>query len=277
MSTSEPKTTTYVSLGYRCSTAGILKRLGKKTESYPFDWMISRLPIVRHCIETRFRYFIDPQYYTEKRTHTTHYHEGTNPTPLKICDETIYENHYYQTLYSEYTKRIPHPLSINNGDTYAHLCAMNHRDIRTPETQEYYERCIARFYGLYNKPNVMGLYIHPAITEEEYAVQKEDLLLEFREFYEQILAVNNWSATFFIMVRTNHPYPITDYKSNVIECVYENENANANTNENKTMRIYVVYTNRDFIDAGEIFMQNAYIETDKMCELIIKSNHKIKS
>jgi len=30
----------------------------------------------------------------------------------------------------------------------------------------------------------------------------------------------------------------------------------------------VVYTNRDFIDAGEIFMQNAYIETDKICELI---------
>jgi len=29
-----------------------------------------------------------------------------------------------------------------------------------------------------------------------------------------------------------------------------------------------VYTNRDFIDAGEIFMQNAYIETDKMCELL---------
>jgi len=30
----------------------------------------------------------------------------------------------------------------------------------------------------------------------------------------------------------------------------------------------VVYTNRDFIDAGEIFMQNAYIETDKICELV---------
>ena len=259
MSTSEPNTTTYVSLGYRCSTAGILKRLGKKTESYPFDWMISRLPIVRHCIETQFRYFIDPQYYTEKRTHTTHYHEGTTPTPLKICDETIYENHYYQTLYGD-TQRIPQPLSIENGDTYAHLCAMNHRDIRTQETQEYYERCIARFYGLYNKLNVMGLYIHPAITEEEYAVQKEELLLEFREFYDQILEPNKWSATFFIMVRTNHPYPITNYKPNVLECVY--------ANKNETMRTYVVYTNRDFIDAGEIFMQNAYIETDKMCELI---------
>jgi hypothetical protein len=255
-----PKSTTYVSLGYRCSTAGILKRLGKKHESYPFDWMISRLPIVQHCIETRFRYFIDPQYYTEKSTHTTHYHEGTTPTPLKICDETIYANHYYQTLYSEYTKRIPQPLSINNGDTYAHLCAMNHRDIRTQETQEYYQRCIDRFYRQYENKNekTMGLYIHPAITEEEYAVQKEELLDEFREFYEQVLNPTKWLATFFIMVRTSHPYPITDYKPNVLVCVYENA----------TMRIYVVYTNRDFIDAGEIFMQNAYIETDKMCELI---------
>lgn len=268
-------TTTYISLGYRCSTAGILKRLGKKHESYPFDWLISRLPVVKHCIETKFRYFIDPQYYTEKRTHTTHYHEGTTPTPLKICDETIYENHYYQTVCEEYTKRIPAPLAVENGDTYAHLCAMNHRDIRQPETQEYYKRCIARFYDKYTanpqpqEQNTVGLYIHPAITEEEYAVQKDELHHEFREFYTDVLFLQKWSAVFFIMVRTNHPYPITNYKPNVIECVYDQRQQEPQPlKQEPTMRIYVVYTNRDFIDAGEIFMQNAYIETDKMCELL---------
>ena len=290
-------TYTYISLGYRCSTAGILKYLGKKTESYPFDWLISRLPIIQHCIETRFRYFIDPQYYTEKKTHTTHYHEGTTPTPLKICDEIIYENHYYRELFENASSHphslyIPAPLTTENGDTYAHLCAMNHRDIRQTETQEYYARCIDRFYGLFHHPQktIMGLYIHPAITEEEYANQSQQIQEEFRAFYSQIMEPNTWSATFFIMVRTNHPYPITNYKPKVVECIYEcaslfYEDKSSSDNPRtptlvprsllregvlakSTIRIYVVYTNRDFIDAGEIFMQNAYIETDTMCELI---------
>jgi len=272
-----------VSLGYRCSTAGIIKQLGRKNESYPFDWMISRLPVVRDCIETRFRYFIDPQYYVTKQTHTTHYHKGSVPTPMKICDETIYENEHYQGFresvgrsksaffrrdevsYENSLLRIPKPLSIQNGDTYAHVCAMNHRDIHTKETQEYYERCIRRLYELYETPSkgqkVIGIYIHPTITEEEYAEQSYQLIDEFRDFYDSVLSnAPGWSAAFFIMVRTVHPYPITDYKPKVIECVESSER----------MQIYVVYTNCDFIDAGEIFMQNAYIETDQMCELIGK-------
>lgn len=266
----------YISLGYRCSTASILKRLGLKHESFPFDWMISRLPIIKDCIETRFAYFIDPKYYVKKQTHTTHYHEGTTPVPMKICDETIYENiHYtnkYQTQPQNPTQnplsiKIPEPLSIENGDTYAHLLAINHRNINEPETQAYYERCIERFLYYWDSPTkpVVGIYIHPTISETEYQTQSNDLQHEFREFYEKTMP-KHWSAVFFIMVRTTHPYPITDHIPKCLQTIYKDDTHNPDdknpNSHSRYIRIYVVYTNRDFVDAGEIFMQNPYIETD---------------
>lgn len=276
---------TYISLGYRCSTAGILKRLGLKHESFPFDWLISRLPIIKDCIETRFAYFIDPKWYVKKQTHTTHYHEGTTPVPMKICNETIYENVHYANLYQDQdqdqtpkTMNIPEPLSRENGDTYAHLLAMNHRNINDPETQAYYARCIDRFVHYWENPTpVIGIYIHPTITEKEYQDQYIHLVQEFREFYEKTMP-KHWSAVFFILVRTNHPYPITDHIPECLQTLYTDTQQHTTepqttdttppTDKNQTpsrnIRIYVVYTNRDFVDAGEIFMHNPYIETDKI-------------
>jgi hypothetical protein len=274
-----------------------------KHESYPFDWMVSRLPIIQDCIDTKFAYFIDPKYYIQKQTHTTHYHEGTTPVPMKICDETIYENIYYKNNQNnqnnqKYTTRIPEPLSIENGDTYAHLLAMNHRNIYTQETREYYERCIARFWERWDNPGpnpTVGIYIHPTITEKEYAEQSSHLVAEFREFYEKTMP-QHWSALFFLMVRTTHPYPITNHIPEFIQTIYTNntnktpnsfelrstefprtptlrygvltDTPNTPNTPDRYIRIHVVYTNRDFVDAGEIFMHNAYIETDKMCELL---------
>jgi hypothetical protein len=250
-----------VSLGYRCSTAGILKRLGFKTESYPFDWIVSRLPIIQDCIESDFAFFTNPTFYTKLQTHTTHYHPGTTPTPLHICNETIYRNDYYQEhpLIQDQI-RIPKPLSIQNGDTYAHTCLMNHRDIHETDTQDYYHRCIDRFQNLLQCPPthpVVAIYIHPTLTEGEFAEQRQQLQHDFARFQMDTIPTH-WTVVFFWIVRTEHPYPITDYKSHVIETVVDTPHT----------KMYIVYTNRDFIDAGEIFMQNAYIETDYMCNLI---------
>lgn len=269
----------YISLGYRCSTASILKRLGLKHESFPFDWMISRLPIIQDCIDTRFAYFMDPKCYVKKQTHTTHYHEGTTPVPMKICDETIYENVYYTNKYqtqpqnptqTQTSIKIPEPLSVENGDTYAHLLAMNHRNINEPETQAYYERCIDRFLYYWDAPKheettntlqkVVGIYIHPTITELEYQTQSNNLQHEFREFYEKTMP-KHWSAVFFIIVRTTHPYPITDHIPECLQTIYINDEDPA-----RYIRIYLLYTNRDFVDAGEIFMHNPYIETDAILQ-----------
>jgi hypothetical protein len=276
----------YVSLGYRCSSAGILKRLGLKTESYPFDWMVSRLPIIAHCVKTGFHYLIDPQNYITKHTHTTHFHEGTTPVPLRICREIVHVNQYYETAVPEIRQyvsaSIPQPLSVANGDTYASLCVINHRNILETETQTYYHRCVARWQALSTEAlnatealkatealnatealtattpqTIVGLYIHPAITEQEYAEQKDALIREFEEFRQT--TVPHWTTVlFFMMVRTENPYPITKYREDCLETLVDTPETN----------ILTVYTNRDFVDAGEIFYQNAYIETDRMCQYI---------
>jgi hypothetical protein len=254
--------TIYVSLGYRCSSAGILKYLGLKSESYPFDWMVSRLPVISHCVKTGFHYLVDPQNYTTQQTHTTHYHEGTHPAPMTICRETVHVNHYYETAVPDIRNyvcaSIPHPLSVASGDTYAGLCVINHRNIRDTETQAYYHRCVERWHRLRQiQTTVVGLYIHPTITEQEYAEQKDALIREFEEFRQT--TVPHWTTVlFFLMVRTEHPYPITQYKPDFFQTLIDSPETIITT----------VYTNRDFIDAGEIFMQNAYIETDRMCSYI---------
>lgn len=270
----------YVSLGYRCSSAGILKRLGLKTESYPFDWMVSRLPIIAHCVKTGFHYLVDPQNYTTQQTHTTHYHEGTHPAPMTICRETVHVNHYYETAVPDIRNyicaSIPQPLSVAGGDTYANLCLMNHRNIRDTETQAYYHRCVERWNNLrravgettvgkttVGKTTVVGLYIHPTLSESEYAEQKDALIREFEEFRQT--TVPNWTTVlFFLMVRTEHPYPITQYKPDFFQTLIDTPETIITT----------VYTNRDFIDAGEIFMQNAYIETDRMCSFITEKRNQ---
>jgi hypothetical protein len=275
--------------------------MGIKTESYPFDWMVSRLPVIQDCIETDFAFFTNPHLYSTHETHTTHYHKGTNPTPMQICRETIYRNDYYQEHpVIQDQIRIPQPLSTEKGDTYAHTCIMNHRNIHDPDTQSYYQRCIQRFQCRLASPEpVVAVYIHPTLTEAEYADQRELLHDQFRHFQTHVLP-EHWQCIFFCMVRTDHPYPITDYKPHVIErCFPEKaeefkdlrskllrptDSANSlksygfasgfprnpQFSEETTSRIqiFTVYTNRDFIDAGEIFMQNAYIETDNMCKLL---------
>lgn len=214
-------------VGVSLFNGGYIETASLENRDYPFDWMVSRLSVVRDSIETDFRYFMDKTLYRPKQTYTRHYHEGTNPVPMTICSETIYENIHYQNhaaICNTITARIPKPLSTENGDTYASIMAFNHRDIRTDETQAYYERCIARFREKLASATtrVIGTYIHPTITEEEYAEQKEQIHAEFREFYEDVLP-EHWCMIYFVMVRTRHPYPITQYKPHVIECICNTE------------------------------------------------------
>jgi len=177
-------------------------------------------------------------------------------------------NHYYETAVPEIRQyvcaSIPQPLSVANGDTYANLCLVNHRNIHETETSAYYHRCVARWQALKTtealKPEtktIVGLYIHPTITEQEYAEQKDALIREFEEFRQT--TVPHWTTVlFFMMVRTEHPYPITKYREDCLETLVDT----------RETTILTVYTNRDFVDAGEIFYQNAYIETDRMCRYI---------
>lgn len=58
----------YISLGYDCSPASALRNLGIRTEALPFDWVVSSLQLITHCIEDNFsNYHKDLQFNGSKK------------------------------------------------------------------------------------------------------------------------------------------------------------------------------------------------------------------
>jgi len=267
---------TLFSLGYRCTSAGILKHLNIKNESYPFDWLISRLPIIKDCIETDFQHFLNKENYEKKETQTIHY--SAINQPFLICNENILFNNYYQEKFNNNELMIPEPLKTPI-DTYAYYLATNHRNILYETDYDYFQRCIERFKVLINNPNPkMYLHIHPVISIEEYKTQKEKLLNQFLSFQNYMASLNKETiitGIFFIIVRTNYDYPITNHISEIIESIYYNLPNENNINDindvylKEKCAIYILYTHKDFIDAGEIFMQdNNELETSTLIKVI---------
>ena len=61
----------YISLGPNCQTSGMIKAVGYKTESYPFDWVLTNLDIVLDCIESDFKHYLDKQFYFKNESYTS--------------------------------------------------------------------------------------------------------------------------------------------------------------------------------------------------------------
>jgi hypothetical protein len=114
----ETKQKTIFSLGFRCSSASIIKELGLKFESYPFDWLVSRLHVIRHCIETDFAEFMNKENYVFRITKT---YEMASSDKQFICDEHIMLNRFYQP---------PNLMEFEN--TYQAHLATNHHNITEP-------------------------------------------------------------------------------------------------------------------------------------------------
>ena len=69
----------FCSLGPKCHSAKLLQYIGKKKESYPFDWIYSHLEMINHCIKDEFNTFMDKRYFlncdtsSKMQTHTYYY------------------------------------------------------------------------------------------------------------------------------------------------------------------------------------------------------------
>ena len=46
------------SVGYRCTSASLIKHLNLKFASYPFDWVVSKLDVITDCLETKFKHYL---------------------------------------------------------------------------------------------------------------------------------------------------------------------------------------------------------------------------
>ena len=54
----------FISIGPNCSSSDLLKSQNLKKKSYPFDSIFSSLEIVKHCIDDKFKTFLDKAYYS---------------------------------------------------------------------------------------------------------------------------------------------------------------------------------------------------------------------
>ena len=82
-----------ISFGHRCSSASFIQNLNLKTESYPFDWLVSKLDIIKDCIETKFVHFLNVNNYITQNTETLNIIDNAK---THICNEVAQVNIYYE-------------------------------------------------------------------------------------------------------------------------------------------------------------------------------------
>lgn len=178
--TSSKIPTYFFSIGHRCSASGILKNLKLKTESYPFDWIVSNLSTIRHCITTDFTEFLKPENYQRQDTITFNQLDGRLIT---VCSETPEVNTYYE---NQSHCHIGHRKKREDKIcTYWTPVALTHHSMLKTEDFDYYKRCVSRFWermesGYWEKKRY--LYLHPYIGVYEYDLFKHSLRKEWEDF-----------------------------------------------------------------------------------------------
>lgn len=229
----------YFSLGYRCTTSGLLKSMGLKHESYPFDWNISRLNVIKECIIDEFKEFINIENYQYRHTKT---YDMMNSMNYIVCDETILYNTKYQSVF-------------NSDHTYEAKLAFNHKNLFVKDDYDYYVRCIERFQKfIHNDSYKMGVYMSPMIFID--GVCKEIDEIHIFDSFICNFGKNIMKNVYFLIIKdSNQPNAKLE--------LYE-------TLENGS-QIFKVYVRPHIMDAGEFFIENTTdLHSFEECTIIKK-------
>lgn len=243
--TNENNTPIVFSIGHRCTSTSLIQMMNKKFESYPFDWVVSKLNVVADCIETNFKDFLSKDNYTEETTETFNllYGEKTH-----ICYDKAIFNYYYENKMKENNSDY-----VNPKGTYGLQLSMTHHDIRQQKDYEYFQRCIARFHKILSLPNKKYyLYTHPIMDMNQYIDDMEDLQSYFHAFidYFKTKTTNSFGIFLFVVKRED--------KKGQIELI----------SKSNDYAIYTLYTNNGLIDAGAVFSGDFYTEQHNLLLLL---------
>jgi hypothetical protein len=225
-----------ISFGHRCSSASFIQKLGLKTESYPFDWLVSKLDVIKDCIETKFVHFLNVNNYITKNTETVNIIDNTK---THIHNEVALVNTYYEK-------------DLQNIQTYNYKLAFNHQNIIND--YEYYLRCINRLYELF-KSDIQKyyLYFHPIMGINDFKNNKENILNEFHNFNQYIIKkTKNIFGIYFILIRHNENIKSIKLK------------------ETQNYNVFVLYCNDNFLDFGGPFFGNHNIEQEEVLSILKK-------
>ena len=201
--------TKLISFGYRCSTASFLKYgLNMKSESYPFDWLVSSLSAIRQCIESDFKEFLKIENYRQQEMETCNIVDGVK---THIRYETMYVNTLYET-------------NMENTYSYSAKLALNHKTIHND--YDYYVRCIQRLHDAFaSNERKVYIHMHPLMGPCDFERDKDALLAEFDAFHTFLQSrANNIFGLFFLLVKSNEKTVVLkETKGYVVHLVYCHE------------------------------------------------------
>ena len=149
--------TEFVSIGFCCVTTSFLKDLGYANNGYPFDWLFTSIKMVKHCLETRFKYFLDKKYYQNDDAMRHTYYQDM------IKTEQIYKHH---------------------GETI-NPPVFRHHNLIFPHVYENFIRRCKRFLDLYDN-KIENKKLSLVYTINYYYEQDECDLTEILDLYKII-------------------------------------------------------------------------------------------
>jgi hypothetical protein len=240
-----------ISFGHRCSSASFIKLLDLKTESYPFDWIVSKLDVVQNCIETNFVNFLNVNNYVAKNTET---YNMIDNTKRHICNENIQVNVFYETNNNNNSdnNNTDNTDNNNNISTYNYKLALTHHNLNNVTDYEYYQRCIVRLYELFEMDiRKYYIYFHPIVGINEYQHTKEHILNEFDNFNQFITTkTTNIFGIYFILI--NHSEHVKSIK----------------IKETPHYTVFILFCNANFLDGGGTFSGNYRSEESEVLHIL---------
>lgn len=243
--------TIFIPFGHRCSSKGILDRCHLSGQSLPFDSVVCQLSVIKDCLENDFKEFLNINNYIKVNTMTVNMVDGV---VLECCCEMPSVNRYYEGI----NKTIADE-DLTNTSTYHLQLALTHHDLSLTQDYETYTRRIGRLYEVLKQSRKkIYVYIHPIIGINDYNKKNKELIDEFTSFSELIAKrCINIFGLFIILVKLR-------------------EGIAAETSirilKNNLCCVYVIYANKDFIDAGGPFSGNCEQEIKTMTDMVQQSD-----
>lgn len=218
------------SVGHRCTTASLIKIMNMKFESYPFDWVVSKLSSVRYFLENDFENFLIKENYTQIESDTINIIDDAVDL---ITKESIVYNHDLERNCK------------NNYGSYGYQLALTHHNMVFDKDNDYFKRCIERLRKILSSPKKKYyLYVHPLIGVKNFNSVGLSILIEFIEFHDFMKTKTKLAHGIFFFVVKNQK------KNNTVEKMFESASITVN----------ILFTNNNLIDAGGVFDGDFYKE-----------------
>ena len=238
------------SIGHRCTSTSLIQMMNKKFETYPFDWIVSKLNVIAHCMDNDFEEFLRVENYQDMQSETFNLCNGEKK---HVCWDRAVYNTYYENKNKDENPDIDSNSNTDTNGTYGLQLAMTHHDIRTEKDTQYFKRCIGRLKNILSlTQKKYYLYTHPIMDNEKYVNDMEYLQSYFESFTEYFkMRTENSFGIYLIIV--NH-----EEKKGTIDMIASSPD----------YVIYTVYTNRNLIDSGAVFSGDFYTEQHDILVLL---------